>query len=434
MHVVTIDLGYGHQRAAEPFLESSFGGIINIHNYQGISRWEQRAGHSGSYWYELISRLKAVPILGNGIFNLMDHFQKIEPFYPRRDLSKNSQQQLWFYRDVKRGLGKNLIKELNKNPLPLLTTFFVVAYAAEYYDYRGPIYCIVCDADVARAWAPVNPKNSKVIYLVPNKRVKERLLLYGVRTKNIYVTGFPLPKENIGGPERHILKNDMKARLYDLDPRGIYRKKYAKLIEDYLCPVSEIKKNRHPLTITFAVGGAGAQREIGAIILKKLSKHIRANKLRLNLVAGTRNDVYNYYHQVLSDYHLLNNNNVRIIYAIHKADYFHEFNRILRTTDILWTKPSELAFYCGLGLPIIMTEPVGYQEKYNRAWLMAIGAGIDSLDPNYVDQWLFDWLDSSWLAEAAMQGFLDAPKMGTFRIEDIVLHNKISEIEDIHLL
>ena len=65
---------------------------------------------------------------------------------------------------------------------------------------------------------------------------------------------------------------------------------------------------------------------------------------------------------------------------------------------------------------------------------MAIGAGIDSLDPNYVDQWLFDWLDSSWLAEAAMQGFLDAPKMGTFRIEDIVLHDKISEIEDIHLL
>jgi len=47
---------------------------------------------------------------------------------------------------------------------------------------------------------------------------------------------------------------------------------------------------------------------------------------------------------------------------------------------------------------------------------------------------LFEWLNSGWLAEAAMQGFLDAPKLGTYHIENIVLHNKFSEIDDIHLL
>ena len=81
-----------------------------------------------------------------------------------------------------------------------------------------------------------------------------------------------------------------------------------------------------------------------------------------------------------------------------------------------------------------MAEPIGSQEKYNRGWLIAIGGGIDSLSPEYVDEWLFDWLDSGWLAEAAMKGFLDAPKMGAYHVENIVLHNKITEIEDVHLL
>ncbi|MDQ5939050.1 MAG: hypothetical protein QG642_740, partial [Patescibacteria group bacterium] len=128
------------------------------------------------------------------------------------------------------------------------------------------------------------------------------------------------------------------------------------------------------------------------------------------------------------------NKNVRIIYAEHKVDYFKAFNEALRTTDVLWTKPSELTFYCGLGLPIIISEPVGSQEEYNREWLFNIGAGIDSPDPKYVDEWLFDFLDSGWLAEAAMEGFLDAPKHGTYNIENIVLHDKITEIDEVHLL
>ena len=147
-----------------------------------------------------------------------------------------------------------------------------------------------------------------------------------------------------------------------------------------------------------------------------------------------RNDVYLYFENALKQCDLEGCANVRIIYAEDKTSYFKVFNKILRKTDVLWTKPSELTFYSALGLPIIMAEPIGYQEKYNRGWLVAIGAGIDSLNPEYVDEWLFDWLDSGWLAEAAMEGFLDAPRMGTYRIENIVLHNKISEIEDTELL
>lgn len=434
MYVIAVDMGYGHQRAAYPFANSAKHGIINANRYQGIPSREQSMWESGRVWYEIISRFKNIPLIGTTAFSIMDSFQKIEPFYPKRDLSKPSQQLKYYHKKIKAGLGKDLIKELNKNPLPILSTFFVPAYFAEHHGYKGKIYCVICDADVARAWAPYYSSKSQITYLVPNRRVKARLELYGVKKDKILITGFPLPKENIGGASQKIVKTDMAARLYNLDPRGSYRKKYSHLIERYISPTQKIKNPKRPLTITFAVGGAGAQRDIGIILLKRLHKHLKLGKIKLNLVAGVRNDVYIYFENYLKICGLEKCNNVNIVYSETKDKYFQVFNKILRKTDILWTKPSELTFYSALGLPIIMSEPIGYQEQYNRGWLVAIGAGIDSLDPEYVDEWLFDWLDSGWLAEASMQGFLDAPRMGTYRIENIVLHNKISEIEDVELL
>ena len=434
MYVIAVDMGYGHQRAAYPLAAVSANGVINANHYQGISRAEERSWKKGRKWYEIISRFKKVPIFGTVAFAIMDYFQKIEPFYPRRDLSKPSPQQKYFYKKVRRGLGRDLIESLNKKPLPLLTTFFVPAYFAEYHGYNGEIYCAVSDADIARAWAPLDAKNSRIIYLAPNKRVKERLQLYGVRPSKIFVTGFPLPKENIGGLQQKILKADLKLRLCNLDSKGVYRRKYAELIEAYLCPVSELKAKPKAITISFAVGGAGAQREMGETILRVLKKHIKDKKINLNLVAGVRNDVYLFFQEAVRKNGLSRCDNVKIIFAEDKMNYFKIFNQALRTTDILWTKPSELTFYSGLGLPIIMSEPVGSQEDHNRAWLQALGAGIDAQNPEYVDEWLFDWLDSGWLAEASMQGYLDAPKMGTYHIENIVLHNKVQEIKDIQLL
>lgn len=434
MYVVAVDMGYGHQRAAAPLAGASVNGVINANFYQGISRQEQYQWNESRTLYELISRFKDVPIIGPWVFRLMDYFQRIEPFYPRRDLSKPYSQLKFFYRKIKRGMGKNLIDILKKKPLPLVTTFFVPAYVAEYNNYPGKIYLVVTDADVARAWAPMEPRKSRIIYLAPNKRVRERLLLYGIKPANIYVTGFPLPKENIGGLEQKILKSDLKDRLAILDPKGIYRRKYSRLLEDYLCPIKNIKKPNRPLTITFAVGGAGAQREIGASIAKYLYPRIKKGEVHLNLVAGSRNDVYVFFQNAIKQCGLADSKNVDIIFSEDKQNYFKLFNKALRTTDILWTKPSELTFYSGLGLPILMTTPVGSQEFYNRDWLLAIGAGIDAPDVRYVNEWLFDWLNSGWLAEAAMQGYLDAPKMGTYHIENIVLHNKVKEIEDIQLM
>ena len=92
----------------------------------------------------------------------------------------------------------------------------------------------------------------------------------------------------------------------------------------------------------------------------------------------------------------------------------------MRATDVLWTKPSELVFYCGLGIPIIMAPNIGSQEEYNRRWLTEIRAGIAQDDPRYADQWLFDLLTVGHLAEAAWDGFLKARKYGTYKIQEVL--------------
>jgi len=181
-------------------------------------------------------------------------------------------------------------------------------------------------------------------------------------------------------------------------------------------------RSHHPLTITFAVGGAGAQREIGALIMASLRDHIRHGEIRLVLIAGVHNKVSTYFKQQAKRLGLISKlgTALQIIYATTKDEYFKLFNETLRTTDILWTKPSELSFYCALGIPIIMTPPIGSQEVFNRQWLRTLGVAANQFAPEYTAEWLSDWVGSGWCAEAAVAGFLEAPKFGTYNIEKII--------------
>ena len=106
-------------------------------------------------------------------------------------------------------------------------------------------------------------------------------------------------------------------------------------------------------------------------------------------------------------------------------EYFDQFNRSLHGTDVLWTKPSELSFYCALGIPIVMSQVIGSQERFNRKWLREIQAALKQEKPDYTDQWLFDLLNRGTLAESAWDGFLKARKLGTFRILEMLESGKI---------
>lgn len=421
--VVTVDMGYGHQRASYPLKSMAYGGIISANNYPGVPESDKFIWENSRVFYEFVSRFKMVPLIGNKIFDLYDKIQAIPNFYPKRDLSKSNLQLKEIYKFFKEGdWGKHLITKLTKRPLPFVTTFFATAMMAEYYNYPNDIYCILCDADISRAWVPPQPQQSRIIYLASNRRVEDRLKLYGVRPERIILTGFPLPEENVGD-NLSIVKTDLGRRLIQIDPDRAYIDQFRKTIISQIGEKNFKLTPTRPLTLTFAVGGAGAQRELGIDIAASLSDEIISGKMRLNLVAGTNEGVVKYFKSALRSLHLSRQlgDGINIIFEPQKMDYFKAFNKTLRDSDILWTKPSELCFYCALGLPIIMAPPIGSQEKFNQKWLELIGAGIDQEDPRYTSEWLADWLSSGWLAEAAMQGFIEAPKYGTYNIKKIVL-------------
>lgn len=445
-YVLAVDMGYGHQRAVFPFMDIAAvpaewklekPTIICANSYPGIPFRDRMRWEGTRKLYETISRLKSLPLIGTKIFGLMDHFQRIEEFYPKRDLSAPSMQVKQMYKMIGNGFGKHLIETLNKNPLPLITSFFGTAFFAEEHNYKGPIYCLCTDTDISRAWCPLNPQESRIIYLAPNERVQQRLKLYGISKDKIVVTGFPLPKEVTGPRETwSTLKSSVRRRILKLDHKGLYQKKYQKILVSLLGDSYQDLTPSAPLTITFAVGGAGAQMEIGLQILRSLRPQIASKEVRLNLIAGASKKINKRFLEEINSLRLHDclNKTVRVIYDPDKLVYFEQFNEILIETDILWTKPSELSFYAGLGLPIIMAPTIGSQEDCNRNWLHLIGAGFEQNDTRYTNEWLFDWLKSGWLAEATLSGFLNAPKNGTYHVEDLVLHGKRTEIEDIHFI
>ena len=415
--VVAADMGYGHQRTAYPLKDIAFGNkVINANSYQGIPKKDKRFWQQTRVLYEFISRLKKIPVIGNAAFFFMDKFQKILIYYPRRDLSRPNFSLKNIFYFIKKGWGRDLIERLKKNPLPIVTTFFTPAFMAEEVGYPNEIYCIICDADVNRSWVSLNPKKSRIKYFASNTWTRDRLKLYGVRPENIFLTGYPLPKENIGGEDMTILKDDMRCRLLNLDPKGRYRKMYAPLVNGTLGKLPE--KSDHPLTVMFSIGGAGAQKEICLKAINSLKNKITEKKLRFIIATGIRKELAKYFAENIKDLKL--DGWAHILSADSVDEYFNNFNETLRETDILWTKPSELSFYAGLGIPIIIAPTIGSQEDFNRKWLLHIGAGILQENPKYADQWFFDLLNGGDFAEIAMQGFIEIPKLGAYNIDRII--------------
>lgn len=431
-YIVAVDMGYGHQRAAYPLKKFAYGGIINANNYPGIPPKDWSIWRKSRLFYEWISKFKKVPFLGPQAFKLFDKLQSIPMFYPKRDLSAPIFQVKQMYNLIKRyQWGKHLIDKMEKHPLPLVTTFFATAFMAEVYDYSQEIYCVVTDTDISRSWVSINPSLSRINYLAPCSRVVERLKLYGVRSEKIFLTGFPLPMENIGDESLDILRADLGDRLCNLDPGKKYLSAYKETIKKHLGEKNCHFTKKHLLTIMFAVGGAAAQRDLGVEILKSLKKKISMGEVRIILVAGIHNAVNSFFRKNVRKLGLGRelDKGILTIFAGNKDDYFKRFNQALRQTDILWTKPSELSFYAALGIPIIMAPSIGSQEEFNKEWLLTIAAGLPQKDPRYTDQWLFDWLDSGWFAEAAMEGFLEAPKFGTYNIGKII-SKKVEEVKE----
>ena len=418
--VVAVNMGYGHQRAAFALKNIAFKKkFITANNYCGIPTLDRTLWHQTRSVYEFISKFKKVPVLGDFVFSLMDKVQEIKPFYPKeRPLEPPGLQLKTIYGLMEhKDWGRHLIEKLDENPLPMVATFPVPGFMAEQWGYRGDIYLLVTDSDAARAWVPYFPKETKIRYFAPSQVVAERLVQYGIAKENIIFTGFPLSEEFTSREGILQTKEDLKRRVIRLDPQRKYRTKYADVVRAYFGRVP--KEQDGPPVITFAIGGAGAQQALGEEIIHNLTSLLKQGKVKLCMVAATHKDAASRFTKAVKKQGL-SQKEVQVVFHKNKDEYFEKFTEVLRATDILWTKPSELSFYAALGIPLLLSPSIGSQEVQNEKWLLRLGSAVRQLNCKYAAEWIVDFLDQGLFAEAAMQGFVEMERNGVKNIAEVI--------------
>jgi hypothetical protein len=435
--VVTVLMGLGHLRAAYPLRDLTHEGVVIYGSRQTTPPREYRIWRRLRRLYYSSSKAGAIPVVGRALVSLLLAVQRIKPYYPRTDQSKPSLAVRLLKRLVReRGLGRSLGEKLAAEPRPAIHTFYATAVAL---DELGRTeagtpqdhYLLICDADFNRVWVPEEPRSSRLRYLAPCTQVGRRLRAYGVPEESIFMTGFPLPKENIGSETGlEVLKADLLDRLLRLDPSGKFFSYHERSVLGWLGREAVPERKEGPFTVMFAIGGAGAQSEMVRKILRSLREPLRGGVIRLALSCGIQKKVFERVLGYVSETDLRGelDRGLTVIYDQDVYGYLDRFNAHLRRTDVLWTKPSELAFYCGLGLPILMADPIGAHEELNKRWLREIHAGVSPAGPlEACGEWLFDLRDNGRLAEAAWDGFLKARKLGAYKIERLIRTGEFRE-------
>ncbi len=416
--VVAVDMGYGHLRAARPIARALGVEITLVDRPPLVGPDELKVWQRVRTAYEWTSRASQVPYLGRPFRWALDSVTDIPHLHPYRDLSAPTRGVAALDRMVRRELGKGLVARLRETGAALVTTFYSPAIAAAAAGL-DKVWCVVTDSDINRVWAPLDAAHTGIRYLVPSPRAGRRLRSYGVPGGNVSFTGFPLPHELVGGRDLPVLRRNLAARLVRLDPAGTFRRDYREELAQFLGPLPAGEEGSPP-TLTFAVGGAGAQAELAQQFLPGMRGPIEEGKLRLVLVAGVRTAVEARFREEIQLAGLEGSlgQGLEILRADSLEEYFERFDALMARTDALWTKPSELSFYAALGLPLVFARPVGVHERYNRRWVRESGAGVVQRDPGAAWQWLSDWLEDGTLAGAAWSGFTRLPKHGLYRILD----------------
>ena len=419
--VVAVDMGYGHLRAARPIARALGVEVTHVDRPPLVGPDELKVWDRVRSAYEWTSRASQLPYLGRPFRWALESVTDIPHLHPYRDLSAPTRGVATVERLVRsRDLGKGLVARMKETGEPLVATFYSPAIAADVAGLPN-VWCVVTDSDINRVWAPRDTANTGIRYLVPSPRAGRRLQSYGVPAHRIFLTGFPLPHELLGGRDLSALRRNLGARLVRLDPARTFRSDYREELALFLGPLPEEEEGRPP-TLTFAVGGAGAQAEMAHQFLPGMRGALEEGKLRLVLVAGVRGAVEARFREEIQLAGLEGalGKGLEILRADSLEEYFDRFDAAMARTDALWTKPSELSFYAALGLPLVFAPPVGVHERYNRRWVRESGAGVVQRNPAAAWQWFSDWMEDGTLAGAAWSGFTRLPKHGLYRILDQV--------------
>ena len=406
-------MGYGHQRPARALATQLGCEVFHADKPPLADQEEQACWAKIRQFYENVSRISSLPYIGTPFRFTLNAVTGIPHLYPFRDLSSPTLAVSYLERSARQGLGRSMITYLEDHDLPLLTTFYSPAILADYHGYDR-IYCVITDSDVNRVWAPIAPKTTKIRYFAPSGRAVRRMRAYGVDPHSIELTGFPLPHSLVGGPEAPVLRNNLAARLGRLDPHRVFRRQFAADLESF----EALPELGGPLHLVFAVGGAGAQADLPAKFLPSLRDAVLGDRLRLTLVAGVRSEVRDQFVRDLERTGLSGelDRRIAILFDPDIDGYLDRFDEVLASADILWTKPSEMVFYGALGLPLLLSEPIGVHENYNRRYARESGVAFIQRDPRTIGERLMELLDDGHLAAAAWAGYRRLPHSGLYRV------------------
>lgn len=193
------------------------------------------------------------------------------------------------------------------------------------------------------------------------------------------------------------------------------------------------KEKKSPMRFLLTIGGAGAQREIFAAIIKYLMPYIKKNQAALYVNIGDYRDVWDYLLKEVpemkdvSTEHFDNfkeassfsskavDGEVSGIHGFYHKDIFEAVyitNLLMRSSDVLVTKPSELAFY---PVPKLFIRRVGKHEMWGAIHSAEMGDGtLECRDIPHILQMVDLFLNDDVLLKNMCESIVQNKKIGLY--------------------
>lgn len=193
------------------------------------------------------------------------------------------------------------------------------------------------------------------------------------------------------------------------------------------------KKNGEPMRFLLTIGGAGAQKEIFAAIIKRLLPAVHKKKAALYVNVGDYKNVWeelkleipqlgHIAHEHFDDWEETNGfaaqaicGGVSGIHGFYHSNIFEAVyctNLLLRSCDVLVTKPSELAFY---PVPKLFIKRVGGHERWGAIHSAEIGDGtLECRDIPHTIQMVELFMNDDTLLEDMCNNIVRNKQMGIY--------------------
>jgi len=195
------------------------------------------------------------------------------------------------------------------------------------------------------------------------------------------------------------------------------------------------RKEGKPMRFLLTIGGAGAQREIFAAIIKYLIPHIRNKKAALYVNVGDYRNVWDELLKEIPELKglatehfdnwkdtenfaaaaLLPETEVTGIHGFYHKNIFeavYATNLLMRSCDVLVTKPSELAFY---PVPKLFIKRVGKHEMWGAIHSAEIGDGtLECRDNAHTIQMIRMFMQDEVLLTQMCDSIVENKKQGIY--------------------